>query len=149
MKLFVLRHGNAELYAATDAQRQLTPRGVEESRAILKASDSLNQVTRIIASPYVRTQQTATLAAEFLGLNIETSNLLVPEARVESVVAFLETLEGEIPLLVSHQPFVGHFVNWLGDLDPGRHVMGTSALAELNVDILARGCADLLSLRQP
>lgn len=149
MKLFVLRHGNAELFAATDAQRNLTARGKSESRTIVAASQALQQVTRIIASPYVRAQQTAAIAAEQLGLSVLTSDLLVPEARIEDVVEMLETLHDETPLLVSHQPFVGSFVDWLADLVPGRHVMGTSALAELNVNVLARGCADLVTLKQP
>lgn len=149
MKLFVLRHGNAEMNAATDAQRQLTERGIGETRAILTASESLAEVTTIIASPYVRAQQTAAIAARHLTLDVTTSDLLVPHARIESVVEMLESYGDETLLLVSHQPFVGHFVDWLADLDPGRHVMGTSALAELNVGVLARGCADLLSLKQP
>ena len=149
MQLFVLRHGNAELFAASDSERELTPKGVSETRSILSACGSLERVTKIIASPYVRAQQTAKLVSNQLDLPVETSELLVPEARIETVVAWLEGLEGEVPLLVSHQPFVGRFVDWLADLDPGRYVMGTSALAELNVDVLARGCADLVSLKQP
>ncbi len=149
MKLFVLRHGNAEFMAASDAQRELTARGESETRVIISGSDALNEVSVIVASPYVRAQQTAAIVADQLGLEVVTSDLLVPEASIDAVVDYLQTMEGETPLLVSHQPFVGHFINWLADLDPGRHIMGTSALAELNVDLLARGCADLVSLNQP
>lgn len=151
MELFVLRHGNAELMAASDAQRNLTPRGISETRAILSdCRDALASVTAIYASPYIRAQQTAELASEMLNLPVTTCDLLTPEGRIESVCQFLDSFEpDEVPLLVSHQPFVGSFIDWLGDFEPGRHIMGTSALAHLSVSVLARGCADLLSLKQP
>ncbi|GAA5316021.1 MAG: phosphohistidine phosphatase SixA [Candidatus Pelagadaptatus aseana] len=151
MQLFVLRHGNAELYANTDAERNLTDRGMAETSTILQASlTDLSSVTSIYASPYVRAQQTAAIASELLDLPVTTCDLITPEGRIESVCQFLSSFAAdEVPLLVSHQPFVGGFIDWLGDFEPGRYIMGTSALAQLSVSVLARGCADLVSLKQP
>ena len=60
MRLWVLRHGQAEAQAASDAQRNLTEHGREE---VLGMSRRLQQQVPevILASPYVRAQQTAEL----------------------------------------------------------------------------------------
>ncbi len=150
MKLFILRHGEAQWIADTDAQRSLTTNGQMQTRMVLSDAESeLRAVTRIIASPYVRAQQTARLASELLSLPVETSDLLVPEGRLEDVMAWLESLAGEVPLLVSHQPLVGRAVDWLCGLAPGRYIMGTSALAAIETDLLVADCGELRWLQQP
>jgi len=66
VKLWVLRHGQAEAHAATDAERNLTAHGREE---VLGSAAQLigKPIDAIIASPYVRAQQTAHLVREALG----------------------------------------------------------------------------------
>lgn len=150
MQAFILRHGEAQLFADSDLERALTSVGYQQTLDILSASQvELKQVTRIIASPYVRAQQTATLAADLLALSVETSDLLVPEGSLPQVTQLLDSLSKEVPLLVSHQPLVGELVNWLCGLPPGRKVMGTSALAHLETDVVAGACGTLCWLRQP
>lgn len=150
MKLFILRHGEAVFSMGRDADRQLTPRGQAETRAILQsAKEALAEVTVIHASPYDRAQQTASIAAEILGLPVQTAAHITPEHSLENMAELLASLEGETPLIVSHQPLVGRFVNWLAGLEPGREVMGTSALAALETDVIAADCGELLWLKQP
>ena len=70
MRLFILRHAEAELQAPSDAQRPLTSRGRLQAVAVakhlmsqcIKASDQLT----IFHSPYLRTTETANIVAEFL-----------------------------------------------------------------------------------
>ncbi|MGH1373509.1 MAG: phosphohistidine phosphatase SixA [Cellvibrionaceae bacterium] len=150
MHLFLLRHGEAQLFADSDPERALTSLGYQDTNAVLAQSKSdLQRVTRIIASPYVRAQQTAQLVSQFLELPVETSELLVPEARMSGVSELIEQMSDHVPLLVTHQPLVGGFIDWLCGLAPGRHMMGTSALAYIEADIVAGSCGELLWLHQP
>lgn len=150
MRTFILRHGEAQLFANRDADRMLTAIGRQQTIDILTASAAeLRSVTRIVASPYVRAQQTAALAAELLALPVATSPLLVPEGELMAVAGLLESRAGETLLLVSHQPLVGNLVNWFCGLEPGRHRMGTSALACIDAEIVAGSCGELRWLRQP
>ena len=60
MKLWVLRHGEAEPRAKTDAERRLTAHGREQ--VLHSAAYLIGQpLQAIVASPYVRAQQTAAL----------------------------------------------------------------------------------------
>ena len=67
MRLWLLRHGEAEPQAASDAARELTAHGRKE---VQQAAAQLagRPLTAIVASPYVRAQQTAELVRSELGL---------------------------------------------------------------------------------
>ncbi len=148
--MFLLRHGEAQLFADSDPQRALTSAGYRETNAILKQSKvELQTVTKIIASPYLRAQQTAELVSEFLELPIETNELLTPEGSVAKVSELIDQHHQQVPLLVTHQPLVGSFVDWICGLAPGRHIMGTSALACIQADVVAGSCGELMWLHQP
>ncbi len=148
--MFLLRHGEAQLFADSDPQRALTSAGYHQTTEILTQSKvELQAVTKIIASPYVRAQQTAELVSEFLELPIETNELLTPEGSVAKVSELIDQYHQEVPLLVTHQPLVGSFVDWICGLAPGRHMMGTSALACVQADVVAGSCGELQWLHQP
>ncbi len=66
MRLWVLRHGEAEPRAKTDAERRLTAHGREQ--VLHSAAYLIGQpLLAIVASPYVRAQQTAALVHDTLG----------------------------------------------------------------------------------
>lgn len=67
MKLWLLRHGEAEPHASRDSERRLTAHGRKE---VLQSAARLAglPLDGILASPYVRAQQTAELVREALGL---------------------------------------------------------------------------------
>jgi phosphohistidine phosphatase len=108
MKFYLMRHGEAEIYALSDKARQLTDHGaqqVQERINTLKAS--LSNIDCIIHSPYVRTTQTAKIAADILNItNVSSSALWVPNAdplcALESIEAFVENT----PLFITHMPLV-------------------------------------------
>jgi len=150
MQMFLLRHGEAQLFADSDPQRALTSMGYHETKAILSQSKvELQTVTKIMASPYLRAQQTAELVSEYLELPVETNELLTPEGSVAKVSELIDQNHQEVPLLVTHQPLVGSFVDWICGLAPGRHMMGTSALAYIQADVVAGSCGELIWLHQP
>lgn len=146
----MLRHGEAEQRAASDAQRQLTDHGRSE---VLQSAAQLDgrPLTAIIASPYVRAQQTAELVRERLGFagSVITAPWLTPNSDVREVLRQLDQDEGEV-LLVSHQPLIGE----LGGLLVHGHrqeplPMRTASLAELEGEAVAAGIMELLALIHP
>jgi len=106
--LCLLRHGEAEANAPTDAQRRLTPRGEHQ---VCAAAEHLHGVglTRILVSPYVRAQQTAALVQRQLGFTgvLQTVAWLTPDSSPLQALNELDAYEGESLLLVTHQPLVG------------------------------------------
>ncbi len=133
MNLWVLRHGEAHNHADTDAQRELTPRGRKE--VLNSAAQMLESPPDvIIASPYVRTQQTAGLVQDALGVSepLLTARWLTPDNDAAQVLDELAKLDHENVLLVSHQPLVGALISLLehGSVRPAQP-MDPASLAEL------------------
>lgn len=151
MQIFILRHGEADPFKQPDCQRQLTGRGVLETQDILQRQlTSLESVTQIWASPYVRAQETAKLVTKLLPhLQIQTTDLLVPEADPLRLARAIQESEIEKVLLVSHQPLVGVFLDWLAGLEPGSHRLGTSALSCVEVEMMGADCGELQWVVQP
>lgn len=103
MKLIIMRHGQAELEAPSDARRPLTAHGRQQVSSTAKKLQCFSP-SRIIASPYLRAQQTGTLVAEVMGLALETDQDIVPEGSPYTVIRNLP--ESGVVMLVSHMPLV-------------------------------------------
>nr|WP_220464609.1 phosphohistidine phosphatase SixA [Pseudomonas juntendi] len=149
--MWVLRHGEAELRANTDTERRLTAHGREQ--VVRSAAHLLGQpLQAIIASPYVRAQQTAALVHETLGFAepLRTVPWLTPEADVQQVIGEIERLGLEHVLLVSHQPLVGNLVGLLqhGHLQQPA-AMSTASLAQLEGEWPLAGLMTLKALNAP
>ena len=152
MRVWIVRHGEAEPRAASDAERALTTRGWEQARRVgrwLQRGTPAPQ--RIFASPYLRTRETASAIAEVLSLPVTETPLLLSEAEPGALLKWLEQhLEKQASalVLVSHQPLVSAFAGLLleGDVHAGPP-MGTGSIASLDVDLAAAGCARLHALQ--
>ncbi len=156
MKLFILRHGEAEAMMSRDEERQLTDRGrADVDRVIASRAQELSVVERVLVSPYIRAQQTADIVEKHLeGTPRHTTPYLVPESNPIELIRWLSTqcfgdLELNAILLVSHQPLVGTLVNELSGDPMGMHSMGTANLASLDAEVLAYGLAELNWLVRP
>lgn len=149
MELFILRHGQAEARAATDADRQLTEQGRREvARVINAVGEELSLVTHLWVSPYRRALQTAEIVSEHLGdLEPFVTELLEPEADPVVLSEQLMLCDTEALLLVSHQPLVGTLVNSLAGVAPGYYPMGPGSLACIDIDPVAPGTGALRWLR--
>ncbi len=149
MKLWVLRHGEAESHAPSDAQRNLTERGREE--VLHSAAHLIGQpISAIIASPYVRAQQTAQLVREALGFvpEIRTVSWLTPDGNPLQVLEKLDTDDNV--LLVSHQPLVGNLISFLQHGHQRQpQPMHTASLAELEGDFPLAGLMSLNNAKNP
>ncbi|MGB3123311.1 MAG: phosphohistidine phosphatase SixA [Pseudomonas sp.] len=149
MKLWILRHGEAEGHARTDAERNLTEHGRGE--VLRSAAHLIGQpISAIIASPYARAQQTAQLVRDALGFvpDIRTVPWLTPEGNPLQVLERLDT--DDSVLLVSHQPLVGSLISFLqhGHLRQPEP-MHTASLAELEGDFPLAGLMSLVSVKNP
>lgn len=151
MRLWILRHGEAQPTARTDAERALTAHGCEQVRV---AAQQLvgRPIKHIFASPYLRTQQTAKLVADVLGYTapITTAPWLTPDGLPRTVTRQLDAVADEEILLVSHQPLVGDLIGLLvhGHRQSPLPMM-TASLAELEGLIVAAGAMDLLAVVHP
>ncbi|CDZ93650.1 phosphohistidine phosphatase SixA [Pseudomonas saudiphocaensis] len=151
MKLWLLRHGEAEPRARTDAERNLNDAGkleVRDSAAHLRG----RELQVILVSPYNRAQQTAEIVRQELGFSgeVETVPWLTPESDPGDALLYLGRRSEKEILLVTHQPLVGV----LGDLlINGRRdtplPMATASLAELEGEDLVAGLMQLVRLRHP
>ncbi|CAH0315174.1 phosphohistidine phosphatase SixA [Pseudomonas brassicacearum] len=150
MKLWVLRHGEAEPHGVRpDPERALTAHGREE--VLRSAAQLIGQpLTAIYASPYLRAQQTAQLVREALGFQPEpiTVNWLTPDTRPVEVLRHLEDQDNV--LLVSHNPLVGSLLGFLqhGHLQQPEQVQ-TAGLAELEGDMPLAGVMKLKGIKHP
>lgn len=149
MKLWVLRHGEAQGHARTDAERNLTEHGRAE--VLRSAAHLIGQpLSAIIASPYVRAQQTAQLVREVLGFEpaIRTVPWLTPDGDVQQVLRELDTDDNV--LLVSHQPLVGSLISFLQHGHQRQpQPMYTASLAELEGDFPLAGLMSLVGVKNP
>ena len=150
MKLWVLRHGEAEPHGTRpDSERALTAHGREE---VLRSAAKLigQPISAIYASPYLRAQETAMLVREALGFEpeIRTVEWLTPDNRPQAVAEQLVSVD--YALLVSHNPLVGNLLSYLqhGAGYPPEKV-GTAGLAELESPELLIGSMTLNSLKHP
>ena len=152
MELYLLRHGDANAYAQSDALRELSDRGREEVRSTITASkDALSSLEAVWVSPYLRAQQTWQEAKVLLPCApmVTTEPAITPDGQVSRVINKLEQSGIARLLLVTHQPFVGNLLEQLCCFEPGRYFMGTANIAAVSLPLVAPGLGELQGLQQP
>lgn len=136
-EIIVMRHGDAARRAATDAQRPLTERGQAEvaENAVKVPSD----VDLFLVSPYLRAQQTASIVSDVAKVtaSMETLDLITPSGIPRHVDQWLQTREWHKVLLVTHQPFVGQFVEYL--TEGSCYNFPTAGVVKVQLEIVGRG----------
>ncbi|WP_339906084.1 phosphohistidine phosphatase SixA [Pseudomonas guineae] len=151
MKLWLLRHGEAESAARTDAERNLTAYGRQQ---VCEAAAQLQgrPLQAVLVSPFVRAQQTADLLCEVLAFSgaRETVAWLTPESDVRQAMRKLDGYPFKELLLVTHQPLAGALA---GLLIHGHRqqplAMNTASLALLEGDALVAGLMALSVHQHP
>ncbi|MFP8965415.1 phosphohistidine phosphatase SixA [Pokkaliibacter sp. CJK22405] len=142
LSLFIMRHGEAEMVAASDSQRPLTALGKESNlRVAQRLAQAPIMPERLVASPYLRAQQTAEIVRQSLGLeSVATLPIITPDDPLRPVIDWLDTQSGSV-MLVSHMPLVAYLCAWLLDARPVSFM--TSEVRHLELDFVAQGCARL------
>ena len=148
MLLYIMRHGDAVQFAKTDAERSLSDLGRgQAARMVPHFTQQLP--SRVIASPYLRAQQTCDIVCNGLGITgFDTVNGITPDDDPFEVMRLLIPHEKETLLMVSHQPLVSSLVGLLVDgTVAGGYMMGTASVACLSLDVVSPGQATLQWLR--
>ncbi|WP_455816611.1 phosphohistidine phosphatase SixA [Pseudomonas cerasi] len=139
MQVFIMRHGDAALDAASDSVRPLTHCGCNETRqmAIWLNGKSVD-IERVLVSPYLRARQTLNQVREELPLPEGEDVLpeLTPGGDPGLVACYLQVLANEgvkSALVISHLPLVGYLV---AELCPQEAppMFATSAIACIDFD---------------
>lgn len=137
MQVFIMRHGEAALDAASDSVRPLTHCGCNDTRQMASwfQSQSL-KIEHVLVSPYLRAVQTLAIVRQEMTLPEEEEVLaeLTPEGDPASVACYLNALAGKeikAVLLISHLPLVGYLVSELCPQE-APPMFATSAIASVN-----------------
>ncbi len=150
MLLTLMRHGEAQSSAASDAVRQLTRRGRSDNLSTLSALlQHKPRYSHALHSPYDRARETAEdVCATIQGLTFAVCDLLTPNASLQELLSYLENYankeEPSSLLLVGHNPLLSSLLALLldGQQNEARY-LDTSNLVCLNVGVMAPACAEL------
>ena len=147
MKLFVMRHGEAELNARTDSDRSLTSCGRKQVVAVARRLSQMDlQVEESMVSPYLRARQTAAIMSQAMaGLWPEqVSDAITPNQSPErAALAIAECFDNTgIGLVVMHQPIIiiSRLLYYLTGQDQS---MEAANLAVLEAPKILLGCCEL------
>lgn len=122
MNLFLLRHGVAvdrdPQSFPDDSRRPLTLKGEDRVRLVCDAMQALElSFDRILASPFLRSRQTAEIVASSLGLRraLEFREELTPTGDPQVLFRFINRLspKPENLLLVGHEPYLSGLLSVL------------------------------------
>ena len=165
MELYILRHGDAP-YKTLSRERVLSEAGKAETAQVVTARTAeLSAVPLIVCSPVRRARETLAVVEQALSNRPQVlfDDCLRSESSVQQVETFVDSLQADKLLLISHQPLVGHILNYLTDSSGSASsstfgggmrmgmgmAMGTSCLASLDLITFARGCGTLNWLDSP
>ena len=145
MHVYIMRHGDAALEAASDAQRPLTHCGIEETRQMSRwLAGQQSHFDLTLVSPFLRAQQTFTSFSANVAQSgkVEILEMLTPAGDAQSVSDYLQALatEGlESVMVISHLPLVGYLVSALCP-DQCPLMFATAGIAHIDYDAkTARG----------
>lgn len=167
MRLYMMRHGEAESGMDDDSSRALTPRGQSQNRVVAEQWRArLGQTPIGFCSPYLRAQQTAQdMQSQIPGLEFSTVEWLQPSTAVASLLNELSTIveqgagkglaervgkeaanvAGAGILLVGHNPLLSEAWNLLleGEGRP-RFGLSTSHLVCIDTPVFAPACGSFV-----
>lgn len=128
MQLILIRHGEAEAYQANDAIRRLTPRGVAQAHSTAQHVLEMYKPDLLVASPYVRAQQTAAAFQERFSQNasssivLQTLDSITPDADPRIALDALSELQtqysAQCMLVVCHMNVIAYMAGLLLDQNP-------------------------------
>lgn len=149
MKLYLMRHGQAEPSAANDSLRQLTEHGQKQARqAASWLAKTVQGPVSLWVSPYVRTQQTATPIAQALAIDIINHDGLMPDKSAQQVIDELIHQPQDI-ILVTHLPLVGHLASLLVEGRAFDQSWSPAEIWQLQGEVFAAGCLEVFDTWYP
>jgi phosphohistidine phosphatase len=140
MQVHLFRHGTAEGIrpGGSDSERRLTATGREEvRRAIQYARPAKIAPTLILSSPYVRTVETAEIAAGVLGYagSIVRTSALEPSASPQGVWEEIRRRQNEMQIMLArHEPLLSQLAAYLLSAPTLQIEMRKAALVRTDLD---------------
>jgi phosphohistidine phosphatase len=141
MQIFIMRHGQAEPMASSDAQRSLTAQGVQEASLVGKYLETRKIVFDCVyVSPYLRAQQTAKAVMKSMDISTiyQTLNFITPEDSAREMHDYIDAIASEVShehiLIISHMPLVSYLVAQL-TVDKTMPIFQTAAIAQIDYDV--------------
>lgn len=116
MKVLIFRHGIAEprRVGLPEADRQLTRQGYNRTRlAAIGLTRLMRPVDAILASPYIRAQQTAAILGLAMRRRVETLDTLAADQPPRGVIPSIFQREDTSIALVGHNPQLEDLVTLL------------------------------------
>jgi phosphohistidine phosphatase len=154
---YLMRHAEAAWSTATDIERPLTLQGEAGLRnSLAKNITQLQKIQRIVASPYLRTQQTAKIVAACLSefhsntnacdriatLPIISDKSFTPSATINEAYSAIEGHWCENLLVVTHQPLIGNLIGYFEGLGYGAsEPVAPGSIYEYTMEWPGPGCA--------
>lgn len=112
MKLFLVRHGEAEPYRQQDATRQLTAKGIKQAAWTAQAIAARMQPDLLLVSPYKRAQQTLRpLQQLFPDVPVHVVHGITPDDDAAQALAQLAQYQGQSVVVVCHMNIVAHLAS--------------------------------------
>src|SRR3990172_3534527 len=118
MRIYLMRHGPAierdDPDCPAEAERYLTPKGVERTRAAAQGLAELGiRPSVLLTSPYVRAVQTGEIVCDALEIdpkNLHASDALKPEAKPARIAEDLSRLTADEIICFGHAPYLDDFI---------------------------------------
>ena len=118
MRLYLMRHGLAidrdDPDCPPEAERYLTPKGIERTRAVAQGLAELGiRPSVLLTSPYVRAVQTGEIVCDALEIdpkNLHASDALKPEANPARIAEELGRITADEVICFGHAPHLDDFI---------------------------------------
>lgn len=141
MQLILVRHGEADPYQANDAIRNLTARGVAQAHSTASQVLKKYQPDLLVASPYVRAQQTVAAFQEKLPhVSFYTLDLITPDADPRIALEALSELQSQYSaqcmVVVCHMNVIAYMAGLLLDDDPEGFSLAEARVFEQDMILL-------------
>lgn len=157
MRLYLMRHGIAidreDPKSPPEAERYLTPEGVERTREAAQGLLELNvKPTALLTSPYVRAVQTGEIVCEVLDLDpkhLRATDALKPEAKPPRLAEQLSGLGAADVICFGHAPQLDDFIAHVVRAGSPLTALKKAGVACLDVESFSPPRAMLLWLQTP
>ena len=145
MQVYIMRHGDAAIQAASDSARPLTQKGKDDSVLMAKWLKARQpQIDTVLVSPYLRAEQTLQVMRKELSLPAQAQIMegLTPGGNADWVASQIRDYAfsgAKAVLVVSHLPLVGYLVSELCPHE-APPMFTTSTIACVEVDTEQMKC---------
>jgi len=155
MRLYIVRHGEAEPFNTSDQVRALNNHGIHQAKSLAAyLSKNVQIFDQVLVSTFRRAQETfAEIAPYYPEAPVNISDQITPDNSVKDALRVLaQCPTSSNVLMVSHMPLVSALCAALvtgNEQQMMQFAFSTAGLAIIETDDLSLGNATLVSLQFP